>query len=78
MSKGQTPQIQVAPPRTIPTRRSAKASGRAIPADDKPYMRVQVAKIIVGSLRSLNLSYPKVDARERARFDEMRRPPEQE
>ena len=50
----------------------------AIPADDKPYMRVQVAKILVDTLQSLDLHYPKVDDRERARFDEMRRLLEQE
>jgi PPK2 family polyphosphate:nucleotide phosphotransferase len=44
----------------------------AIPADNKPYMRVCVADIVVRSLRALDLHYPKVDARERARFDEMR------
>lgn len=32
----------------------------AIPADDKPYARLQVAEIIVDSLKSLNLQYPKV------------------
>lgn len=30
----------------------------AIPADEKPYMRMAVAKIIVDSLKSLNLRYP--------------------
>ncbi len=50
----------------------------AIPADDKPYMRVQVAKILVDTLQSLDLHYPKVDDKERARFDEMRRLLEQE
>lgn len=44
----------------------------AIPADDKPYMRLTVAEIIAQSLRNLDLHYPKVDAKERARFDEMR------
>jgi len=45
----------------------------AIPADDKPFMRVQVAKILVDTLQSLDLHYPEVDGKERARFDEMRR-----
>ena len=44
----------------------------AIPADDKPYMRMTVAEIVVGALRGLGLSYPEVDAEERSRFDEMR------
>jgi len=45
----------------------------AIPADNKPYMRVQVAKILVKTLQGLEMHYPKVDDKERARFDEMRR-----
>lgn len=32
----------------------------AIPANDKPYARLQVAEIIVKSLKSLNLRYPEV------------------
>lgn len=45
----------------------------AIPADDKPYMRLTVAKIVRKTMESLALEYPKVDAKERARFDEMRK-----
>jgi PPK2 family polyphosphate:nucleotide phosphotransferase len=44
----------------------------AIPADDKPYMRLTVARIIRKTLESLALEYPKVDAKEWARFEEMR------
>ena len=44
----------------------------AIPADDKPFMRLCVAEIIVQSLKKLNVSYPSVDDREKARFEEMR------
>ena len=44
----------------------------AIPADDKPYMRLTVARIIRQTLESLALEYPKVDAKEKERFDEMR------
>jgi len=44
----------------------------AIPADDKPYMRLTVARIIRQTLESLSLNYPRVDSREQARFDEMR------
>ena len=35
----------------------------AIPADNKPYMRYAVAKIIVETLESLNMDYPKLDER---------------
>jgi PPK2 family polyphosphate:nucleotide phosphotransferase len=45
----------------------------AIPADDKPYMRLAVAEIVVRTLESLGLEYPKVDKAEKARFREMRR-----
>ena len=38
----------------------------AIPADDKPYARARVADIIVQSMQSLNLAYPKVSAEDRA------------
>ncbi len=45
----------------------------AIPADNKPYMRLTVARIIRKTLQSMALEYPKVDKNERARFDEMRK-----
>jgi len=45
----------------------------AIPADDKPFMRLQVAQIVVDALESLDLEYPTVGAKERARFGEMRK-----
>ncbi|MCB1307431.1 MAG: hypothetical protein KDK30_04595 [Leptospiraceae bacterium] len=45
----------------------------AIPADDKPYMRMTVARIVVDALKSLGLNYPEVTADEKARFDEMRK-----
>lgn len=44
----------------------------AIPADDKPFMRLAVAEIVAERLRQLDLHYPRVDAKEKARFDEMR------
>ncbi len=44
----------------------------AIPADNKPYMRVCVAETIVRTMQSLSLNYPKVSPKERAKFDEMR------
>jgi len=42
----------------------------AIPADDKPYMRKQVAQIIVDKLKSLGLKYPEVNDEEKAKFQE--------
>ena len=44
----------------------------AIPADDKRYMRLTVARILLASFESLHLSYPVVDDDVRARFEEMR------
>ncbi len=40
----------------------------AIPADDKPFMRYSVAKIIKQTLESLNLKYPSLDEEERAKL----------
>lgn len=34
----------------------------AIPADDKPFMRLQVAEILLAALRSLDLRYPRAEA----------------
>ncbi len=45
----------------------------AIPADSKPYMRYQVAKIMVDNLKSLDLKYPTVRPETREMFEEMRR-----
>jgi PPK2 family polyphosphate:nucleotide phosphotransferase len=44
----------------------------SIPADSKPYMRVQVADIIVKTMRSLGLAYPIVDEKARAELLEMK------
>ena len=44
----------------------------AIPADDKPFMRLAVARIVADTLDSMGLRYPEVDAAKRARFEEMR------
>jgi PPK2 family polyphosphate:nucleotide phosphotransferase len=44
----------------------------AIPADDKPFMRLTVASILVESLKSLGLRYPELEADEVARLEEMR------
>lgn len=45
----------------------------AIPADNKPSARLQVAEIIVESLKSLNLEYPKVSERHLKEIGEMRK-----
>jgi len=44
----------------------------AIPADDKPFMRMSVATIIADNLKSLKLDYPKVDDEQRSAFAAMR------
>lgn len=44
----------------------------AIPADDKPYMRWRVAKIIRQTLEQMNPHYPDVSSADAARFTEMR------
>lgn len=41
----------------------------AIPADDKPYMRVQVATIIRDTLKSLDLKYPEISEKALEKFD---------
>ena len=44
----------------------------AIPADDKDYMRMTVADIVVRTLKALPLHYPAVAEEDRERFAEMR------
>ena len=44
----------------------------AIPADDKPFMRMKVAEILAKNLRELDIGYPEVDEEMRQRFLEMR------
>jgi len=44
----------------------------AIPADNKAYMRWQVARIIRKTLETMAPDYPRVEGEEAARFDEMR------
>ena len=41
----------------------------AIPADDKDYMRVQVARIMVQTLRDLDIAYPKVSDEQREELE---------
>jgi PPK2 family polyphosphate:nucleotide phosphotransferase len=45
----------------------------AIPADNKPFMRLTVAEIIVQSLKKLGLAYPKINREEKAKFAKMRK-----
>ena len=44
----------------------------AIPADHKPYMRLQVGEILVETMKRLPIAYPEVDEAERARMQELR------
>ena len=44
----------------------------AIPADDKPYMRLQVAKILAENLKNLGLTYPTVSPETKSQFAEMK------
>jgi PPK2 family polyphosphate:nucleotide phosphotransferase len=44
----------------------------AIPADDKPYMRVCVAETLVNTMKSLGLKYPTVGQKARLEIEEMR------
>lgn len=45
----------------------------AVPADDKPYMRLTVANIIADSLKQLHLQYPRVTGAQRDKFGDMRK-----
>jgi PPK2 family polyphosphate:nucleotide phosphotransferase len=45
----------------------------AIPGDHKPYMHYCVADILVQSLRSLGLTYPRVDAAQEKKLQKMRK-----
>mgnify|MGYP003951555945 CR=1 FL=1 len=44
----------------------------AIPADDKPFMRLTVARIVVDAIAHLDLQYPKLQQEQAGRLDEMR------
>jgi PPK2 family polyphosphate:nucleotide phosphotransferase len=44
----------------------------AIPADDKPFMRLQVAEILVAALRSLELRYPRAEEEQVREMDACR------
>jgi polyphosphate kinase 2 (PPK2 family) len=43
----------------------------AIPADDKPFMRVTVADIIVRTMKKMHLKYPTIGMDEQAKFKEI-------
>jgi len=45
----------------------------AIPADDKPFMRYTVSRLIVDALERLDPKFPKLDDRERSELAELRR-----
>ncbi len=45
----------------------------AIPADDKPYMRLSVAETIVNTMKLMGLKYPSVGLEELSKFKEMRK-----
>ena len=45
----------------------------AIPADDKPYARAQVAQIIVDTMKQLKTSYPRVSEKQRESFAQARK-----
>ena len=50
----------------------------AIPADNKPYMRVKVAEIIVNTMKSLDLAYPTVSDEAKEELIEMKKVLEEE
>ncbi|GJL63416.1 MAG: polyphosphate--nucleotide phosphotransferase [Nitrospirales bacterium] len=50
----------------------------AIPADDKPFMRLTVAKILLKTFERLGLRYPKLSKSEKAELEKMRMLLEQE
>ncbi|MEE9421868.1 MAG: PPK2 family polyphosphate kinase [Gammaproteobacteria bacterium] len=50
----------------------------AIPADDKPYMRLCVAETIVQTLKQLELNYPQVTDKQESTFASMRKRLEQD
>ncbi len=44
----------------------------AIPADDKPYMRLAIAEILVDTLEAMSLEYPEVPKEDAAKFEAAR------
>jgi PPK2 family polyphosphate:nucleotide phosphotransferase len=45
----------------------------AIPADNKPFMRLTVAQLVVENMKALKLKYPSVEDEQRQHFGDMRR-----
>jgi len=45
----------------------------AIPADDKPFMKREVARILVGEIEKLDPAFPEVTAEQRAELETMRK-----
>jgi hypothetical protein len=43
-----------------------------VPADDKPYMRREVARIVVRTLKGVDPRFPELDAAEEARLAHVR------
>lgn len=58
---------------TLNNTSTAHAPWYAIPADNKPFTRLKVAEIIVETLKSLKLTYPKVAPEEHQELQRMRR-----
>lgn len=54
------------------------APWHAIPADSKPFMRLEVAKIILANLQALPLAYPEVTEQQRQDLQSFKRQLEQE
>lgn len=50
----------------------------AIPADNKHFMRVEVARTILAALKAMNPQYPQVDPKAQSKFDEIRKQLENE
>lgn len=64
------PQYMEAYEQAINATTAEHAPWYTIPADNKPWMRLQVAQIIANTLKNLPLRYPQADTR---KFDEMRK-----
>ncbi len=71
--RGYWPKYMEAYEQALAATSRAWAPWYAVPADNKPFMRLKVAEIVVETLKSLNLRYPSVDPKEKARFDDMRK-----
>lgn len=45
----------------------------AIPADDKPFMRMRVAEIILNTMKNLDMGYPQVSKQEQEQFEKYKK-----